>query len=80
MTFKFRLQFYFTFLCSLISFQVLSQDPSIKFGKIDESELTMIYDYVKGAMTWNGKNKLYTEKNLKKAFEEKVGNSAEIIL
>ncbi|MGQ2983363.1 DUF3857 domain-containing protein [Flavobacterium sp.] len=39
-----------------------------------------IFKYVQNRMNWNGETSYYCEKGVKKAYEDKVGNSAEINL
>jgi hypothetical protein len=46
----------------------------------DIQRLTAIYDYVRTNMTWNGYYSLYAEDGIKKAWENKSGNSGEINL
>ncbi len=43
-------------------------------------KMTLIYDYVKEKMTWNEVSVIMPGKNMKKVYEERVGNSAEINL
>ncbi len=40
----------------------------------------IIFNYVKNRMNWDGETDYYCEKGVKKAYEDKVGNSAEINL
>ncbi len=47
-------------------------DPSKK--------VTLIYNFVKNKMNWNQQYSLYTNKGVKKAYDEGTGNSAEINL
>ncbi len=41
---------------------------------------TLIYNYVKDKITWNNRNALVPRKNMKKVYQEGVGNAAEINL
>ena len=50
-------------------------------GKASENEkLETIFNFVQNNMAWNEKNSYSCEKGVKKAFKDKVGNSAEINL
>ncbi|AWH85017.1 transglutaminase [Flavobacterium album] len=43
-------------------------------------KINAIFNYVKKRMNWNGEANYYCEKGVKKAYEDKVGNAAEINL
>lgn len=45
-----------------------------------EEKASAVYNYVKSNIKWNGSNRMFTSQNLKKTFEEKSGNSADINL
>lgn len=48
-------------------------------GKLSDIEkATAIYDYVRNRMEWNGSYSIWVSDNLKKPFQDRVGNSAEI--
>jgi hypothetical protein len=47
---------------------------------LDKEKIEIIFNFVKSNLKWNGNSNKYTEKGVKKAFEEKVGNSADINL
>jgi len=47
--------------------------------KTDE-KIQLIFDYVKSKLTWNGLSGYYTDEGVKKAYEVKTGNVAEINL
>ncbi len=49
-------------------------------NKEPEQQMEAIYDFVKKRMTWNGNNGLYTDNAIKKAFDLRQGNVAEINL
>lgn len=50
-------------------------------GTNDEMmKVGLIYNYVQHTMKWNGYKSLYTSQNLKKAYSDKTGNSADINL
>ena len=46
----------------------------------NEQKTMAIFNYVKNRMTWNKINSYYCEKGVKKAYQEKFGNAAEINL
>ena len=46
----------------------------------DNQKTIAIYNFVKNRMTWNKINSYYCEKGVKKAYQEKSGNAAEINL
>ncbi|MHA6246998.1 DUF3857 and transglutaminase domain-containing protein [Pontibacter sp. CAU 1760] len=48
--------------------------------KTPEQQMRAIYDLVKTRMTWNGYNGLYTDNTIRKAFDLRQGNVAEINL
>lgn len=43
-------------------------------------QIAMLYNFITNNYKWNGKNSIYTSKNLKKTYNEKTGNSADINL
>lgn len=45
-----------------------------------EEKVIAIFNYVKNRMTWNEKNSYYCDKGVKRAYTDKVGNTAEINL
>ncbi|MCC9136711.1 DUF3857 domain-containing protein [Pontibacter silvestris] len=45
-----------------------------------EEQMQAIYDLVKSNMKWNGKNRVYTEAPIRKAYDNRTGSSAEINL
>lgn len=45
-----------------------------------EEKMNTVFDYVKSRMNWSKKNSYYCDKGVKKAYAEKVGNTAEINL
>lgn len=55
-------------------------DPLIKLAQSEEERATMIFDYVRQNMNWDGKYGYLTKKGVKQAFEDKTGNAAEINL
>ena len=52
----------------------------LKNSSTDEQKTMAIFNYVKNRMTWNKINSYYCEKGVKKAYQEKSGNAAEINL
>ncbi len=44
----------------------------------DLEKATEVFNYIKNHFTWNSKTRLFKEVKVKKAFEEKIGNSTEI--
>ena len=48
--------------------------------KTSNEKITAIFNFVKSKITWNGYYNKYTEKGVKKAYKEGVGNTAEINL
>ncbi|MFD2248309.1 DUF3857 domain-containing protein [Pontibacter ruber] len=48
--------------------------------KAPEQQMQTIYDLVKKSMKWNGKYGIYTTGSLRKAFENRTGNVAEVNL
>ena len=44
----------------------------------DDQKIAKVYDFVKERMTWDKKYSIYTDKGVKKAYIEKIGNVAEI--
>jgi len=55
--------------------------PQLLTGTITvDDKMNKIFSYVKSRMTWNEENGYFCEKGVKKAYEAKTGNSAEINL
>lgn len=52
----------------------------LKTAVTANAKLETIFNYVKGRMKWNEENSYYCDKGVKKAYNEKVGNTAEINL
>lgn len=52
----------------------------IKQDMTAERKINTIFTYVKSTMNWNEHNRYYCEKGVKKAYADKVGNTAEINL
>lgn len=52
----------------------------IKPGMNPEGKMNAVFDYVKNRMNWSSENSYYCENGVKKAYKDKVGNSAEINL
>lgn len=53
--------------------------PKDIFAVKDElTKAKMVFEFIKDHFSWNKKNRLFTEIDLKSAFEDKVGNSTEI--
>ncbi|NDI97734.1 DUF3857 and transglutaminase domain-containing protein [Flavobacterium sp. LaA7.5] len=48
--------------------------------KTPEEKMEVVFNYVKSRMNWNEENSYYCEQGVKKAYESKVGNVAEINL
>jgi len=55
-------------------------DPLIPKTATETEKITAIFDYVKAYMNWNGENSYMCDTGVKKAYEAKVGNTAEINL
>ncbi|RRJ91133.1 DUF3858 domain-containing protein [Flavobacterium macacae] len=55
-------------------------DPLLKSTLKREDRINLIFNYVKSRMNWNEKNSYYCNVGVKKAYNEKVGNVAEINL
>lgn len=55
-------------------------DPILQNSKSTNQKIADIYQFVKSHVKWNGYINKYTDKGVKKAYKEKVGNSAEINL
>ena len=53
-------------------------DPVIKNATTETEKAVAIFEYVKRTMHWNEQYGYYTKKGVKKAFDEKTGNIAEI--
>ncbi len=49
-------------------------------NKTPQKQLEAIYAFVQNNMQWDGKYRYYTEESVKKSFEKKTGNSAEVNL
>lgn len=45
-----------------------------------KEQISLIHDYIKNNYKWNEYNSIYTSKNLRKTFNEKTGNSADLNL
>jgi len=54
--------------------------PALTIGKTQEEKADILFSYVKARMNWNGETSYYCEKGVKKAYEDKTGNAAEINL
>jgi len=52
----------------------------IKASMSNEEKMQAIFKHVRNTMNWTGENRLYCNKGVKKAYELKTGNSAEINL
>ncbi|GHA75353.1 DUF3857 domain-containing protein [Pontibacter akesuensis] len=48
--------------------------------KDPQAQMAAIFDVVKKRMTWNGESRLYTNTTIRKAWDERKGNSADINL
>ncbi|MCK9640803.1 MAG: DUF3857 domain-containing protein [Prolixibacteraceae bacterium] len=46
----------------------------------NETKLNIIYNFIQQSIKWDGFNSFYTDKSLKKVFNDKIGNSAGINL
>jgi len=55
-------------------------EPLLKTVSSREDRINLIFNYVKNRMNWNDKNGYYCNVGVKKAYNEKVGNVAEINL
>lgn len=55
-------------------------EPLLKEVASREDRINTIFNYVKSRMNWNEKNSYYCKIGVKKAYNEKVGNTAEINL
>jgi len=55
-------------------------EPLLKTVSSREERINLIFNYVKSRMNWNEKNSYYCNVGVKKAYAEKVGNTAEINL
>ena len=54
-------------------------NPELK-GKSDKDKMRILFDYVRTNMKWNNNRSKYVDEGIKKAFEGRIGNSAEINL
>ncbi len=52
----------------------------LRTAKTSSEKITMIFQFVKNRVKWNGFNGIYTDKGVKKAYKEGEGNVAEINL
>ena len=55
-------------------------DAVLTGAKTNADKMNSIFNYVKARMNWNGNKRLYCKDGVKKAYEAKAGNSAEINL
>ncbi len=55
-------------------------DQLISGVSSSKEKAKLIYNYVRDQMTWNNRNALVPRKNMKKVYQERVGNAAEINL
>jgi hypothetical protein len=55
-------------------------DPLLKITSNKLERINLVFNYVKERMNWNEKNSYYCNVGVKKAYNEKVGNVAEINL
>ncbi|MFC4738855.1 transglutaminase domain-containing protein [Flavobacterium ponti] len=55
-------------------------DDLIKDCKSDKEKINKIFTHVQKKMNWNEKHSIYTDKGVKKAYKENVGNVADINL
>jgi Domain of Unknown Function with PDB structure (DUF3857) len=53
-------------------------EPILKNATTDAQKATAIFDFVKRTITWNGQYGYLTRKGVRKAFDEKSGNVAEV--
>lgn len=53
-------------------------EPILKNATTDAQKATAIFDFVKRTITWNGQFGYLTRKGVRKAFDEKSGNVAEV--
>lgn len=49
-------------------------------SKTELEKIVKVYEFVKAKVKWNGYRSIYTDKGVKKAFKERIGNVAEINL
>lgn len=49
-------------------------------AKTDDEKATILYNFIKNKIKWNGNYGKYTEKGIKKAYQDHVGNVADINL
>lgn len=49
-------------------------------NKTEAEKISAIFQFVKGKVKWNGFNSIFSDKGVKKAFKERVGNVADINL
>jgi hypothetical protein len=57
----------------------LEMNPELK-GKSDKDKMRILFDYVRTNIKWNNNRSKYVDEGIKKAFEDRIGNSAEINL
>jgi hypothetical protein len=55
-------------------------DAIIKDCKTDKEKINKIFSHVQKKMNWNEKHGIYTEKGVKRAYKENIGNVADINL
>lgn len=55
-------------------------EPLLKDVTTRDEKIKVILNFVKQRMTWNDKNRIFCEDGVKKAYKNRVGNSAEINL
>jgi hypothetical protein len=71
-----------TFGLELEKFNYFVNDLKVilKEGETDEQKMNKVFNYVKSRMNWDGYYGYYTRKGVELAYEEKIGNVAEINL
>lgn len=55
-------------------------DVVLKDAITQENKIAIIFNYVKSSLNWNGFVGYYTDKGVKKAYQDKIGNTADINL